>query len=188
MGKLLERLTAAGSEKQLTGRFGRWAQEITKAVDSLLGAGALGLAGAQYLQAAQVGANGLVQLNTDVIPNTIVAQQGIAYNTATGVATLTAGRTYSMTVEGYIVSFVGGAPPFFDLAWVDAGTNTPLTLSVAGTWIPVSDTANAAPSESLELIYTPSTNQNVKVRCVSGGGGTAQTVASHFWLTIKQIA
>lgn len=186
MGRLLE--LARATERTLFSRFGKWMLEVSKSIDTLLGAGALGFAGGQYLEVAQVGANGLVQVNVDVVPNTVIAQQGIAYNTGTGVATLTAGRTYRLVAAGSLVSFIGGAPPFFDITWVDATTNTPLDARVVGTWIPVSDTANAAPANQVELIYTAPSNQTVKLRSTSSGGGTAQTVASHFWAIIQQIA
>lgn len=188
MGNLIEAIRAARGEFQLGSRRGRFYLAIAEAIDAVLASGSAALAAAQYLEVAQTGGNGLVQLNADVVLNTVVAQQGIAYNTGTGVATLTAGRTYSLRAAGNIVNFVGGAPPFFDIAWVDAASNAPLSTSVAGTWIPVSDTANQAPSNAVEVVYKPSTNQTVKLRSTSSGGGTAQTVASHFWAVIQQIA
>jgi hypothetical protein len=188
MGNLIESIRAAKGEFQLASRLGRFYLAIAEAIDAVLASGSAALAAAQYLEVAQTGGNGLVQLNNDVILNTIVAQQGIAYNTGTGVATLTAGRTYSLRAAGNIVNFVGGAPAFFDITWVDATSNTALSASVVGTWIPVTENSNQAPSNAVELIYKPSTNQTVKLRSTSSGGGTAQTVAGHFWAVIQQIA
>ncbi len=185
MSRLLDILRSAG--RTLNDGLGSWRVQITRAVDDLVAAGGGSLAGAQYLQAG-TNANANVQLNTDLVLNTIVAQQGIAYNVATGVATLTAGKMYSLRASGEIVNFVGGAPPFFDITWVDAATNVALQAAITGTWIPVSDTSTSAPSDAVEVVYKPSTNQNVKLRTVGGGGGSALAAAGHFWSVIQQIA
>lgn len=187
MSALKDALKGVGSEIQLSGPLGFFLQKLVKLVDTLLNAGALGLAGAEFLEVGQSGGNALVQLNTDLVLNTITIAQGIPYDPSTGVATLTAGRTYSLRAAGSMVSFIGGAPPFFDVTWVDAVSNAPLNSLAVGTWVPVSDVSNEAPSDSVEVLYQPSGNQTVKLRCTAGGGGTAQAVAGHFWGVIQQI-
>lgn len=194
MGRLLDLLQAAAGEGSLRSRLGLWRQEVSAAIDgvesavaAIVASGSAALSATQFLQVTQTGGNALVQLNTDLVLNEISAQRGVPYDTTTGIATLTAGRTYSLRAGGSMVSFVGGAPPFFDITWVDAVSNTPLVPNAVGTWIPVSDTANEAPSDAVEVVYTPTTNQTVKLRTVAGGGGTAQAVAGHFWSVVQQI-
>jgi len=169
-----------------SGQIERWKQQVSLAIDSVVASGSAALATTQFLEASQVGPNALVALNTDLVLNTIVAQRDIPYNVATGVATLTAGRTYSLRAGGSMVNFAGGAT-FFDVTWVDATTNARLVSSVTGTWISVNENTNQAPSDAVEVLYTPTTNQTVKLRTVSGAGGTAEAVAGHFWAAITQV-
>jgi hypothetical protein len=213
MGNLLDLLQAAAGEASLRTRLGAWRQAISQSVDSvaasvaplaasvsslaasvasLAASGSAALAATQYMQATQVGGNALVQLNTDLVLNTLAISRGIPYNPVTGIATLTAGRTYSLRASGTLVTFAGaGASAFFDITWVDAVSNAPLDANAVGTWMPVADaingSANEAPSDAVEVLYQPASNQTVKLRSTASGGGTAQALAGHFWSAITQI-
>ncbi len=183
MSRLADALKSVGSQIQLASPLGRFLQKV---VEALVESGAAGLVGAQYLQVG-ASANTLVTLNTDIVLDTILSQQGIPYDPLTGIATLTAGLTYSLRAAGSMANFVGGAPPFFDATWVDAQSNAPLE-PLLGTWIPVTDVNVEAPSNAVEVIYKPAATQQVKLRVLSGGGGTASAVQGHFWGVIQQIA
>lgn len=169
-----------------SGQLKRWREQVSMALDAIVASGSAALAETQFLQAATSG-NVVVALNTDVVLDTVTEQRGIAYNPATGVATLTGGRTYSLRAGGSISNMIGGAPDFLDITWVDAATNTELQPTVVGTWIPVSDVSTTAPSNAVEVLYSPPSDQTVKLRVIGSGGGGGIVPDGHFWTVIEQI-
>jgi Chaperone of endosialidase len=94
-----------------------------------------------------------------------VVTGGIPVNTAANTITLTAGKTYSLIamVRGY------GGTGAVDFNFVDATTNAELA-SATGRGMIQGDNSIEHPFMQSELIYTPSTNQTVKVRGVAGSG------------------
>jgi hypothetical protein len=114
---------------------------------------------AQY---SSVSFNQSTPQNND-IKGTVVSGQGIAYNTSTGVYTLTGGITYKfdafVTVDGS--TGTGDASFFF----VDATTNA--TFGTEMTTIATNYASRPlGRNGSTSFIYTPSSNQTVKLRCL----------------------
>ncbi|WP_412476484.1 beta strand repeat-containing protein [Flavobacterium sp. TBRC 19031] len=110
-------------------------------------------------QTINSGTNDLI-LNTNTGGN-------IPYNTSTGVYTLTAGKTYHLYFEGRFTSW--SATDAMNISWVDATTNTPIYDISARPQTNIS--TNGANSVcNVEFIYTPATNQSIKIRTALGSG------------------
>jgi hypothetical protein len=92
----------------------------------------------------------------------------IPLNTTTGVFTLTAGKEYELEAMLSIISNTGTAlNAYARYEWVDAVTNTPIPLGNAGiATAGENGQANASNSSLVpaNVIFTPTTNQTVKVR------------------------
>ena len=95
-----------------------------------------------------------------------------SYNTSTGVFTLTAGVTYDMSFTPSFIGFSNTTGGYLCYEWVDATTNTTLdsTGIGMGTVVPTTDTSVQNNNPTARVIYTPSTNQTVKLRVTSGNG------------------
>jgi Chaperone of endosialidase len=102
----------------------------------------------------------------------------IPLNTATGVFTLTAGKTYEL--DSMLVAISNGGTAVngsIKYQWVDGVSGTPISLGNVGMATlggnGASSVNNATPSAA-KVIYTPSTNQTVKVRmtAVTLGGAS----------------
>ena len=110
------------------------------------------------------------------ILNTVVGNVNsqTSYNSSTGVFTLTAGVTYDMSCSPSWISFSNPTGGYLCYQWVDATTNSPLdsTGTGTGTAIPTTDTTGQQDNATARVIYTPTTNQTVKLR-VTAGAGTA---------------
>ena len=96
----------------------------------------------------------------------------VTYNTSTGVFTLTAGVTYNLMATGSWSSFSDVTNGYLVYAWVDATTGTRLdtTGDSDGIAEPINRPVNEFNATAAELIYTPVTNQTVKVAVVANGG------------------
>ena len=128
-----------------------------------------------------------IGINTDIIFDTQIYANGIAYNTSTGVFALTGGKTYELFANinwGTFSDLTGG---YLLYQWVDATSNTSLVASgsVAGLAEPVNRNTNESTNTSLKLVYTPTANQNVKLRVYAGSGtATARgTIGSYASIT-----
>ena len=121
--------------------------------------------------ATSVGSFGL---NQTIILDTVVGNVNsqVSYNSSTGVFTLTAGVTYDMSFTPSFISFTNLTGGFFCYDWVDATTNALLDASGIGTGtsIPVTETSGQIDNPTARIIYTPSTNQTVKLRCTNANG------------------
>jgi hypothetical protein len=106
--------------------------------------------------------------DSDIIFNGSIVSSGITLNTSTGVFTLTAGKTYRISATFSWNNFGDTTNGYLIYNWVDATTNTALdaTGSSKGVAIPINRNANEFNNSSCNLIYTPSTNQTIKVRVV----------------------
>lgn len=124
--------------------------------------------------------------NTDL--NGFVTNVGNVAN-ASGVFTLIANKTYNLEARVYTGASTGGTTNgYFIYKWVDAVTNNPLDINGGSA---ISDWGGATSStwntqNNATLIYTPTTNQTVKLRIttlngfanitvVSGNGANAET-------------
>jgi hypothetical protein len=99
----------------------------------------------------------------------------VTYNTGTGVFTLTAGVTYNLMATGSWFNFSDTTNGYIVYAWVDATTGTRLdtTGNSDGIAEPLNRPVNEFNATAAELIYTPVTNQTVKVNVVAAGGTVA---------------
>ena len=105
-------------------------------------------------------ANGATDIKLDT------KQSGnIPYNTATGVFSLTAGKTYHLIFEGRFINYASNTASI-DVNWVDATTNAALAGINAHSF-PVTGTTPNTSTSSVEYIYTPATNQSIKLRASS---------------------
>jgi hypothetical protein len=109
---------------------------------------------------------------SDIIFNYAPVSSGITLNTSTGVFTLTAGKTYRLFAELSFSNFSDTANGYEIYDWVDATTNTRLSTTGIGAGIGenINRNTNEFNATSTTLIYTPTTNQTVKVRIVEAAG------------------
>jgi hypothetical protein len=159
----------------------------------ILGNGAFltGIFGTEdYLQAGRITTSQAgVGLNTDLIFNSVTAQSGtsqISLNTTTGVVSLKAGVTYNLTASPSFGIFTNTTSGFLTYTWVDAVTNTPLVAGISGASTPATLTSADANQQLVSVVYTPSTNQTVKVRVLSASG-TAGLRTDFGFLSVTQI-
>jgi hypothetical protein len=112
----------------------------------------------------------LVGNGTDIIFNTIASTTNtIPYNTTTGVYTLQAGVTYELSANIACDTF-SVADGFASINWVDATTNTQLPGITANIIQPTNRNTTETTNPTTGGIYTPSTNQTIKLRCVNASG------------------
>jgi hypothetical protein len=123
--------------------------------------------------------------NTDIIFNNLVVSKGISYNTGTGLASLTGGKVYRITAR-----LAWGAAAAYNLQYscysssnAQIGPTVEIIQSTNGT--------NNISDGTLEFIYAPSTNSDVKIRTT--GATTALSGESirgdlNTQLIIQQIA
>ena len=131
---------------------------------------------------ANYGATGA---SRDVILDTNLTSQGIAYNASTGVYTLTAGKTYRITST---IGWYNTTPGYINFNWVDSSTNTAIN-SITITQANNSWATDQIDPLDADFIYTPVTNQSIKMRVYGSsnntfsimGGGASKVV-------IQQIA
>jgi len=102
---------------------------------------------------------------SDLIYDTTSVGNGIGYNSITGVFSLVTGKTYEL-YGSPVFSNLGGT--YVKYEWVDATTNQPIASSgYAQGYV----TTTGAQSSIATLIYTPPTNQTIKLR-ITGADGT----------------
>jgi hypothetical protein len=170
--------TGIGLYSDATGR--------TKATATLLNpsiavqATATGTVSTNYIATSRTGSGQNFTGAGDVILNTTVRSVGssVAYNTSTGVYTLTAGTTYELSFTPSW-SFSGiSNNPFVQYDWVDATSNTALDSNSGSFCTAYSYNYNYAEKNYniiSKLVYTPSTNQTVKIRVTATQTGGITT-------------
>jgi hypothetical protein len=131
-----------------------------------------------YIAVSRGASSQTVSLNSDVILD-VNNGGNIPYNTSTGVFTLTGGKTYRMTYNGYLRSFSDNTG-LYNIQWVDATSNNPLVANVQASYqMQNFDAANHDHKPTSDIIYTPSATQTVKLRVTVAGptGITADLAA-----------
>jgi len=111
--------------------------------------------------------------NTFILDTTVSnVNSQTSYNTSTGVFTLTAGVTYDLSFTPSFISFTNTTTGFMCYEWVDATTNVALdtTGTGVGTSISSQDTTAQQDNATARVIYTPTTNQTVKLRVTNASG------------------
>jgi filamentous hemagglutinin len=113
--------------------------------------------------------NGSTFILDTVISNT---NSQTSYNASTGVFTLTAGVTYDMSFTPSFITFSNTTGGFFCYDWVDATSNVQLDTTGTGTGTSISsqDTTAQQDNGTARVIYTPNTNQTVKLRVTNASG------------------
>jgi hypothetical protein len=159
---------------------------------------ATGTLNTDYLQVGRITSNQSVSNAATpqdiVFNNTVVTNSGIPYSTSTGIFTLTAGKTYELEAQVTYITMAANTN-YILFTWVDATANTSLDSSGAsvGTVIPTTwggqvGTPNANYGGLSKLIYTPSTNQTVKLRIISGLGSGSIMASQGTYAKITQVA
>jgi hypothetical protein len=123
-----------------------------------------------YIQSGAI-SNTSVLSTGDILWTTPVGN--IPYNSATGVFTLTAGKTYQLQAAlRYVNSSLPGTG-YLQYQWVDAASNTALFAAGVpgvGTVFDVTNTTSNGSQPIAMLTYTPTTNQPIKLRVVGTSG------------------
>ena len=130
-----------------------------------------------------------VGVDTDLVFNSVTAQSGtsqISLNTTTGVLSLKGGVTYNLTASPSFQTFSNTTTGFLVYQWVDATTNTPLIAGISGAATPTTLTLADSNQQLVSLVYTPSTDQTVKVR-VTQASGTALLRPNFTYITVAQM-
>ena len=127
-----------------------------------------------YVKAIRTVDSAVLVANSTIIFNTS-SSGNVPLNTTTGIFSLTAGKTYNMFASFRIDT---GA---VDYTWVDGVTGTPIFSSSLGT-AQVAGVSDVPAS----IIYTPTTNQTVKLN-VQGVGGTPVARGNYTYANITQI-
>jgi hypothetical protein len=156
------RYTQTGSFNTYTSSMNTWTSSLS----------AIGTLNVDYINAGRRTSDQTSAGNgSDIIFNSSIVSSGISLNTSTGVFTLTAGKTYKLFAE-LSFSIFSSNVGFIIYDWVDATTNTRLDTSgvSAGIGEAINRDTNEFNATSTTLIYTPTTNQNVKVRIVDALG------------------
>ena len=154
---------------------------------------ATGTLNTDYIQVGKSADQTFVAKNADINFQVVPATNGGITHSA-GVFTLTAGKTYLLEANLNINSFTSTSA-FIWYSWVDATTNAQLDASNgssistggSGVAVPATWASNDTYSSPARLIYTPATNQTVKVRATDGSG-TCSVLQIGTKATIIQIA
>ena len=154
---------------------------------------ATGTLNADYIQVEKSANQTFVAQNADINFNTVTAtNNGIAHTA--GVFSLTAGKTYLLEATLAVNAFTSTSA-FIWYSWVDATNNSQLDTSngasvstgSSGVAVPKTWTANDDYSSTARLVYTPATNQTVKLRATDGSG-TCTVLAIGTRATIIQVS
>ena len=125
-----------------------------------------------------------VQSGTDLIFNT-KNSGNIAFNTTAGVASLSAGKTYRITVSTSWLNFSNTTGGYVQFSVVDAISNNAISTAAEGT--PVTQTGSTASSPIIDFIYTPSSNQTIKTRSLNSNGTANMRQSPYSGMTITQL-
>ena len=117
-----------------------------------------------YLYATRNGTSqtvGSAWANTDIIFNNINAFKGIAFNISTGVASLTAGKVYRVTAR-----LAWGAAATYNLQF-SCFTSANIQIGPTVEIIQSSNGTSNISDGTLEFIYAPAVNTDIKIRCTN---------------------
>jgi hypothetical protein len=144
-----------------------------------------------YLVTGLVSSVYTLGLNQTIILDTTLGNVNsqVSYNNSTGIYTLVAGVTYEMSFTPSFIGFSNTTGGFLIYEWVDATTNTPLdsTSIGVGTAVPFTDTGAQNDNVTAKVIYTPSTNQTIKLYVTSANGTATLRGAIGTQATIKPL-
>jgi lipoprotein-anchoring transpeptidase ErfK/SrfK len=141
-----------------------------------------------YLYATRSGSAqtvGSAWANTDIIFNNVAVSKGISFNTSTGVASLTGGKVYRVTAR-----LAWGAAAAYNLqfsCFTSANTQIGPTTEI----IQASNGTSNISDGTLEFIYAPGSNTDIKIRCTNNNTAlSGETVRADLntQFIIQQIA
>ncbi|WP_412464288.1 beta strand repeat-containing protein [Flavobacterium mekongense] len=116
-----------------------------------------------------------ISVNSDIIFN-VNNSGNIPYNTSTGVFTLTAGKTYRLSFNGYVYAFDSANGDAY-IEWVDS-SNASLMSGTGASFLSNNLTGNDQDGKpTSDIIYTPGTNMSVKLRVTYLGAATVGYLA-----------
>jgi Collagen triple helix repeat (20 copies) len=153
---------------------------------------ATGTVNNDFIQAAKSTAQAFVSKNSTINFDTVVASSN-TIPFANNAFTLTAGKTYELDAS-LVTNTFSSTAAYIWYSWVDATTLTPLdtvgggavSSESSGVSTPMTWTANDGYYGSAKLIYTPNTNQTVKLYATDGSG-TCTVLSIGTRITIRQI-
>jgi len=153
---------------------------------------ATGTVNNDFIQAAKSTAQASVSKNSTINFDTVVASSN-TIPFANNAFTLTAGKTYELDAS-LVTNTFSSTSAYIWYSWVDATTLTPLdtvgggavSSESSGVTTPMTWTANDGYYGSAKLIYTPNTNQTVKLYATDGSG-TCTVLSIGTRITIRQI-
>ncbi|MEQ1849704.1 MAG: hypothetical protein ABL890_03895 [Candidatus Peribacteraceae bacterium] len=141
-----------------------------------------------YVNVIRTGTNQTgIGAGSGVIFNTVVGGN-IPYNTTTGVFTLTAGKTYELDATLQMRgNGAGGTNRYALYNWVDADGGTNLTNIQDGVTLLMTSDLNQGPSSAAKGIYTPTTNQTIKVQIGPTNGNGLEIDLGRSSASIRQL-
>jgi hypothetical protein len=192
------RITGGSSGLTAQQRGGGFSRAVIQQINPTIAlqATATGTLNTNYIATTRTGSNQTFTGAGDVILNTTDQSVGssVTYNTGTGVYTLTSGTTYELSFTPSW-TFSGSAnDPYVQYDWVDATTNTSLDSNSGSFCTAYSYQYNYAQHNFniiSKLVYTPSTNQTVKIRVSatqSGGITTSLVTGSSAYIKAMNTA
>ena len=107
-----------------------------------------------------------IDQGTDIILDS--ANGNISYNTATGVASLKAAKIYALW--GTFAAFSISTNETVAIQWVKASDNTPLYEGHETRLRPQSSNSNGNNQPTIKIIYKPTVDIDVKLRCTEHTG------------------
>jgi hypothetical protein len=153
---------------------------------------ATGTVNNDFIQAAKSTAQAFVSKNSTINFDTVVASSN-TIPFSNNAFTLTAGKTYELDAS-LVTNTFSSTSAYIWYSWVDATTLTPLdtvgggavSSESSGVATPMTWTANDGYYGSAKLIYTPNTNQTIKLYATDGSG-TCTVLSIGTRITISQI-
>ena len=153
---------------------------------------ATGTVNNDFIQAAKSTAKAFVSKNSTINFDTVVASSN-TIPFSNNAFTLTAGKTYELDAS-LVTNTFSSTSAYIWYSWVDATTLTPLDTAggsalsseSSGVSTPMTWTANDGYYGSAKLIYTPNTNQTIKLYATDGSG-TCTVLSIGTRITIRQI-
>lgn len=121
-------------------------------------------------------AQATIGANTDIILNDGAGT--LLLNTTTGKITLKGGRTYRLTARLGFSTFSNATGGSVTYEWVKDTDNSALVANRAGLSIPPSNTAQVAGNGGTDVIYSPTADTVVKLRCTAAAGTASLDVGT----------
>jgi len=195
MGELQDLLQAAAGEESTRSRIGRWRQRVSELIDGVASFGSFAELVAVITTLARtadrifVRAPGTIVVtpaSPDVVDMAEIDSNGIAYESTTGIYTLSGDRYYHLLAHG---TELGGAPTAtLELSWVNAANNAPLVASGPARFVPTTFATNDRASNPVAEAFLVSGSgvTQVKLRATAFGGANA-SLDDDFVVTIVEI-